>query len=242
MDLLLDPTIWASFLTLTLMEIVLGIDNVIFVSIVANKLPEAQRALGRTIGLAGALVMRIGLLFAITWLIGLTAVAFSAFGHEVSWRDIILFAGGLFLLTKATLEIHNTVEGEEHETAQTAVAAGFGVVVAQIMALDLVFSVDSILTAIGMVEHVEVMVAAVVVSIGVMMAAAGPIAAFIHQHPTAKMLALSFLLLIGIALIADSAGFHIPRGYLYAAIGFSVVVEFLNQLARRNRKKPDATS
>jgi len=242
MDLLLDPTIWASFLTLTLMEIVLGIDNVIFVSIVANKLPEAQRALGRTIGLAGALVMRIGLLFAITWLIGLTAVAFSAFGHEVSWRDIILFAGGLFLLTKATLEIHNTVEGDEHETAQTAVAAGFGVVVAQIMALDLVFSVDSILTAIGMVEHVEVMVAAVVVSIGVMMAAAGPIAAFIHQHPTAKMLALSFLLLIGIALIADSAGFHIPRGYLYAAIGFSVVVEFLNQLARRNRKKPDATS
>jgi len=237
-DLLLDPTIWASFLTLTLMEIVLGIDNVIFVSIVANRLPESQRALGRTIGLVGALVMRIALLFAITWLIGLTAVAFSVLGQDVSWRDLILMAGGVFLLTKATLEIHKSVEGEEESAGPGSVAAaGFGVVVAQIMALDLVFSVDSILTAIGMVEHVEVMVAAVMVSIGVMILAAGPIAEFIHRHPTAKMLALSFLLLIGVALVADGLHFHIPRGYLYAAIGFSVMVEVLNQLARRKHRK-----
>lgn len=240
MDLLLEPTIWASFLTLTLMEIVLGIDNVIFVSIIANKLPEERRALGRTIGLAGALIMRIGLLFAITWLIGLTAVAFEVFGHPVSWRDMILFAGGGFLMAKATLEIHNVVEGEGHgpegaSKAGAAVTVGFGAIVAQIIALDLVFSVDSILTAVGMVEHVEVMVAAVIVSIGVMMAASGPIAGFIHKHPTAKMLALSFLLLIGVALIADALSFHIPRGYLYAAIGFSVLVEALNQLARRKR-------
>lgn len=238
MDLLLDPAIWASFLTLTLMEIVLGIDNVIFVSILANRLPESQRPLGRTVGLAGALVMRIALLFAITWLIGLTAAAFSVMGHDVSWRDLILMAGGVFLLTKATLEIHKAVEGEEEElSAGTAAVAGFGVVVAQIMALDLVFSVDSILTAVGMVEHVEVMIAAVIISIAVMMAAAGPIADFIHRHPTAKMLALSFLMLIGVALVADGLHFHIPRGYLYAAIGFSVLVEALNQMARRKRRK-----
>lgn len=237
MDLLLDPTIWASFVTLTLMEVVLGIDNVIFVSIIANKLPERDRALGRTIGLVGALVLRIGLLFAITWLIGLTAVAFQLFDYQISWRDLILMAGGVFLITKATLEIHKAVEnGEDPEAAvDGSVVAGFGLVIAQIMALDLVFSVDSILTAIGMVEHVEVMVAAVVVSIGVMMVAAGPIADFIHKHPTSKMLALAFLLMIGVALVADGLQFHIPRGYLYAAIGFSVMVEGLNQLARRRR-------
>lgn len=238
MDLLTDPTVWASFLTLTLMEIVLGIDNIIFVSIVANRLPEHQRAMGRTVGLAGALVMRIGLLFAITWLIGLTAVAFSVLGQEVSWRDMILIAGGLFLLAKATLEIHKAVEGDEADKGPGNIAgAGLGLVIAQIMALDMVFSVDSILTAIGMVDHVEVMIAAVIVSIAVMMAAAAPIADFIHKHPTSKMLALSFLMLIGVALIADGLHFHIPRGYLYAAIGFSVVVEALNQLARRNRRK-----
>jgi predicted tellurium resistance membrane protein TerC len=238
MDLLLDPAIWASFLTLTLMEVVLGIDNIIFISIIANRLPEAQRQLGRMIGLAGALVMRIALLFAITWLIGLTAAAFSLLGHEVSWRDLILIAGGVFLLTKATLEIHKAVEGDEEDQGPGGLAvAGFGVVVAQIMALDLVFSVDSILTAVGMVEHVEVMIAAVIVSIAVMMAAAAPIADFIHRHPTAKMLALSFLMLIGIALVADGLQFHIPRGYLYAAIGFSVAVEALNQMARRRRRK-----
>jgi predicted tellurium resistance membrane protein TerC len=239
MDLLADPTVWASFLTLTLMEIVLGIDNVIFVSIVANRLPESQRAMGRTVGLAGALVMRIGLLFGITWLIGLTASAFSVMGHDVSWRDMILMAGGVFLLTKATLEIHKSVEGEEDELAPSSkvAGAGLGIVIAQIMALDMVFSVDSILTAIGMVDDVEVMIAAVVVSIGVMMAASGPIADFIHKHPTSKMLALSFLMLIGVALVADGLSFHIPRGYLYAAIGFSVAVEALNQLARRNRRK-----
>lgn len=238
MELLSDPRIWASFLTLTLMEIVLGIDNVIFVSIVANKLPEHRRALGRSIGLVGALVARIGLLFGITWLIGLTAVAFTAFDHAVSWRDIILFAGGVFLLTKATLEIHNAVEGEGHDApgGAGAATAGMGLIVAQIIALDLVFSVDSILTAIGMVDDVEVMVAAVVVSIGVMLVAAGPIADFIHRHPTAKMLALSFLMLIGVALVADAMRFHIDRGYLYAAIGFSAAVEVLNQLARRRRR------
>lgn len=238
MDLLMDPTVWASFLTLTLMEIVLGIDNIIFVSIVANRLPEHQRALGRTVGLAGALVMRIGLLFAITWLIGLTAIAFTVLGQEISWRDMILMAGGLFLLTKATLEIHKAVEGDKEDQGPGKIAgAGLGLVIAQIMALDMVFSVDSILTAIGMVDHVEVMVAAVIVSIAVMMAAAAPIADFIHKHPTSKMLALSFLMLIGVALVADGLNFHIPRGYLYAAIGFSVLVEALNQLARRNRRK-----
>lgn len=238
MDLLADPTVWASFLTLTLMEIVLGIDNVIFVSIVANRLPEHQRAMGRTVGLAGALVMRIGLLFAITWLIGLTAIAFTIMGQEISWRDMILLAGGLFLLTKATLEIHKAVEGDEEDQGPGKIAgAGLGLVIAQIMALDMVFSVDSILTAIGMVDHVEVMIAAVIVSIAVMMAAAAPIADFIHKHPTSKMLALSFLMLIGVALVADGLNFHIPRGYLYAAIGFSVAVEALNQLARRNRRK-----
>lgn len=238
MDLLMDPTVWASFVTLTLMEIVLGIDNIIFVSIVANRLPEHQRALGRTVGLAGALVMRIGLLFAITWLIGLTAIAFTVMGQEISWRDMILMAGGLFLLTKATLEIHKAVEGDEEDQGPGKIAgAGLGLVIAQIMALDMVFSVDSILTAIGMVDHVEVMIAAVIVSIAVMMAAAAPIADFIHKHPTSKMLALSFLMLIGVALVADGLNFHIPRGYLYAAIGFSVAVEALNQLARRNRRK-----
>jgi predicted tellurium resistance membrane protein TerC len=238
MDLLADPTVWASFLTLTLMEIVLGIDNVVFVSIIANRLPEHQRAMGRTIGLAGALVMRIALLFAITWVIGLTAVAFTAFGAELSWRDLILMAGGAFLLAKATLEIHKSVEGDEEDQGpKAAISAGFTSVILQIMALDMVFSVDSILTAIGMVEHIEVMIAAVIVSIIVMMAAAGVISEFIHKHPTAKMLALSFLMLIGVALVADGLNFHIPRGYLYAAIGFAVAVEALNQLARRNRRK-----
>lgn len=238
MAFLFDPNIWASFLTLTLMEIVLGIDNVIFVSIVANRLPEERRGFGRTVGLLGALVLRIALLFGITWLIGLTAKAFVVFGHGVSWRDLILMAGGLFLLIKATLEIHNTVEGEGHgpEDGTAVATAGLGVVIAQIIALDMVFSVDSILTAIGMVDHVGVMIAAVVVSIGAMMLASKPIADFIHRHPTAKMLALSFLLLIGVALVADSLQFHIPRGYLYAAIGFSVGVEFLNQLARRRQR------
>jgi len=238
MDFLLDPQIWASFLTLTLMEVVLGIDNVIFVSIVANRLPPEKRAFGRMVGLSGALVMRIALLFAITWLIGLTAVAFTAFGFEASWRDVILMAGGIFLLIKATLEIHNSVEGDGHgpEGVAGVAVAGMGMVIAQIIALDLVFSVDSILTAIGMVDDVRVMIAAVVVSIIVMMIASRPIADFIHRHPTAKMLALSFLLLIGVALIADAMHFHIPRGYLYAAIGFSVVVEALNQMARRKSK------
>ncbi|NQW10358.1 MAG: TerC family protein [Alphaproteobacteria bacterium] len=238
MDLLFEPTIWASFLTLTLMEIVLGIDNVIFVSIIAEKLPERKRALGRTIGLGGALVLRIGLLFAITWVIGLTAVAFQVFDHAFSWRDLILMAGGAFLIAKATLEIHKSVEVEvESGTgAVNPVVAGFGLVIAQIMALDLVFSVDSILTAVGMVEHVEVMIAAVVTSIGVMIVAAGPIAGFIRKHPTSKMLALAFLLMIGVALVADGLQFHIPRGYLYAAISFSVLVEALNQLARRRRR------
>lgn len=238
MDFLLDPTVWASFLTLTLMEIVLGIDNVIFVSIVANRLPAERRGFGRMVGLSGALVMRIALLFGITWLIGLTAVAFEVMGFQASWRDIILMAGGIFLLVKATLEIHNTVEGEDHGPTGEGGAggAGMGMVIAQIIALDMVFSIDSILTAVGMVDDVRVMIAAVVVSIAVMMIASKPIADFIHRHPTAKMLALSFLLLIGVALVADALHFHIPRGYLYAAIGFSVVVEALNQMARGKRK------
>lgn len=237
MDMLLDPHIWASFLTLTLMEVVLGIDNIIFISIVANRLPPEHRNAGRLIGLALALVMRIALLFAITWLIGLTAAAFTVMEHTVSWRDLILLGGGAFLMAKAVLEIHKAVEGEPEDAGPAAgvATAGLALVIGQIVLIDLVFSVDSILTAVGMVREIEVMIAAVVVSIAVMMLASKPISDFIHAHPTAKMLALSFLMVIGVALIADGMQFHIPRGYLYAAIVFSIVVEALNQLARRRR-------
>jgi predicted tellurium resistance membrane protein TerC len=238
LDLLTDPNAWASLVTLTALEIVLGIDNVIFISIVAARLPADQRDRARVLGLAGALVMRLLLLAAIAWIASLTQPVFSAAGLDVSWRDIILLAGGLFLLAKATVEIHHTVEGAaEHEADRRP--ARFATVVAQIMLLDLVFSLDSIITAVGMASELAIMIAAVVIAMAIMLVASAPVSAFIHRHPTAKMLALSFLLLVGIALVGDGLHFHIPRGYLYFAIAFSAGVEALNLTAavRRRRRR-----
>lgn len=235
-DWVADPTIWASLLTLTALEIVLGIDNVIFISILVARLPEARADRARQIGLGLALVFRIILLMMLTWLIGLTTPLFSVAGHGVSWRDIILIGGGLFLLVKGTLEIHGEIEGHHRQGAGTATAA-FGTIILQIVSIDLVFSIDSIVTAIGMAEHIEVMIAAVVIAMAVMYAASGPVSDFIKHHPTTKMLALAFLLLIGVALIADGIGFHIPRGYIYFAIAFAAGVEFINVLARRRRER-----
>ncbi len=239
MELLYDPNVWAAFVTLTAMEIVLGIDNIVFISVIVNKLPPEQAERARKIGLALALVFRIILLMFLTWIIGLKAEVFSAFGQAFSWRDIILIAGGLFLLYKGTAEIHEEIEGEtEEEEAGKLASAAFATIVGQIIIVDMVFSVDSIVTAIGMAEDVEVMIAAVIIAIGVMYVASGAIADFIRRHPTTKMLALSFLLLIGVSLVADGLGFHIPRGYIYAAMGFSVLVETINVMAsRKGRKK-----
>ena len=231
-----DPTIWASLLTLTLLEIVLGIDNVIFVSIVANRLPKAQRPNARRIGLGAALALRLIFLSMIAWIVGLTEPIVNILNQDVSWRDLILIAGGLFLIYKGTSEIHGAVEGEvEHEAGGATVS--FAAIVGQIIVLDLVFSIDSVVTAVGMAEHLWVMIVAVVLAMVVMVSASGPISRFISAHPTAKMLALSFLLLVGMALIADGLHFHVPRGYLYCAVGFSVI-EALNMLAKRKRKVP----
>ena len=232
-----DPTIWASLLTLTLLEIVLGIDNVIFVSIVANRLPKAQRPNARRIGLGAALALRLIFLSMIAWIVGLTEPIVNILNQDVSWRDLILIGGGLFLIYKGTSEIHGAVEGEvEHEAGGATVS--FAAIVGQIIVLDLVFSIDSVVTAVGMAEHLWVMIVAVVLAMVVMVSASGPISRFISAHPTAKMLALSFLLLVGMALIADGLHFHVPRGYLYCAVGFSVIVEALNMLAKRKRKVP----
>jgi predicted tellurium resistance membrane protein TerC len=235
MDWLANPDIWASLLTLTLMEIVLGIDNVIFIALLVSRLPEHQQARARTLGLGAALIMRVILLFGIVWLTRLVEPLFSVMDNDISWRDIILIAGGIFLVVKATTEIHHTIEGEETER-KVGVKAAFGMTIVQIMLLDIVFSFDSVLTAIGMAQHIEIMITAVVIAIGVMLFASGPISNFIHKHPTTKMLALSFLLMIGMALIADGFDFHLPRGYIYAAIGFSVLVEVLNLSMQRKRR------
>ena len=231
-ELLTDPAAWASLVTLALLEIVLGVDNVIFLSIVSSRLPVHQQAKARRIGLLLALAGRIILLFAISWIIGLTKPFAEIFGHEISWRDIILAAGGLFLLVKATSEIHHMLEGGGGGHGKPG-AALFATVLVQIFLLDLVFSLDSVLTAVGMAEHIEVMVTAIVIAIGVMMLAAEPMSAFVEKHPTVKMLALSFLLLIGIALVAEAVEFHIPRGFLYFGIAFATGVEILNLLVRR---------
>ncbi|RMF08803.1 MAG: TerC family protein [Alphaproteobacteria bacterium] len=237
MQWLYDPAIWASFVTLTVMEVVLGIDNIVFISVIVSRLRNTVRKRARQVGLGLALIFRIALLFAITWIIGLTEPLFELLGQSVSWRDIILIAGGLFLLFKATREIHKGIEGEaEDEGTPSAGEALFGVIV-QIALLDLVFSIDSIVTAIGIADHVEVMIAAVVISMFVMYMASEPIAGFIERHPTTKMLALSFLILIGAALVADGLEFHIPRGYIYFAMAFSAGVETINVLARNMRKK-----
>ncbi|WP_346915192.1 TerC family protein [uncultured Roseibium sp.] len=236
-----DPQIWASLVTLTVMEIVLGIDNIVFISVVVSRLPAHFANRARRIGLALALIFRIILLSILTWLVGLTAPLFDVGGHAFSWRDAILIGGGLFLLVKATHEIHKGIEGDEEEEGMTGtVGTSFAAVIAQIVVIDMVFSVDSIITAIGMAQHIEVMVAAVVIAMAVMYLASGPVAEFIKKHPTTKMLALSFLLLIGVALVADGLGFHIPRGYIYFAMAFSAGVEVVNVLAHNRRRKNKA--
>jgi predicted tellurium resistance membrane protein TerC len=235
-----DPQIWASLLTLTVLEIVLGIDNIIFLSIVSSRLPEAEAARARRLGLLAALLMRVALLAGIAWIVGLSAPIARIFGFALSWRDVLMLGGGLFLLTKGTYEIHHSVEGEEE--AHGGAAVNFAGAIAQIMLLDVVFSLDSVITAVGMAEHLPVMVAAVTVAMAIMLLASGPVSAFIERHPTVKMLALSFLLLVGVALVADGLHFHIPRGYLYFAIAFSIGVESLNQIAARRRRARAARS
>jgi len=233
---LTSPQTWIALVTLTSLEIVLGVDNVIFVSILAGKLPAAQQPRARRLGLFLAMFMRIALLFSITWLIRLTAPLFAIAGHEFSGRDLILLAGGLFLIGKATYEIHDKLEGAEgHSSAR--VAASFGAVIVQVMLLDIVFSLDSVITAVGMANDLAVMVTAVVIAVGVMMWSAGAISGFVDRHPTVKILALSFLLLIGVSLMADGLHQHIPKGYIYFAMAFSVFVEMVN-LRVRSRTKP----
>lgn len=233
-----DPTAWVALLTLIVLEVVLGIDNLIFISILTNKLPEAQRARARRLGISAALIMRLVLLATISIIVQLTTPVFTAFGHGFSWRDLILIAGGLFLVWKATKEIHHTVDLEDHQdtmmgdTLQLSLAGA----IFQILLLDLVFSIDSIITAVGMTDEIAIMYIAVIVAVSVMMLAAGPLAEFIAKNPSIVMLALSFLLMIGMTLIADGMGFHVPKGYIYAAMGFSALVEGLNMLARRRRK------
>ena len=231
-----DPNVWIAFLTLSLLELVLGIDNVIFVSILSGKLPERDQPRARFIGLSLALVMRVVLLFSLTWVMGLVEPLFTIFGQHVSGRDLILLVGGLFLIFKSTHEIHGSLEGSEGE-ASRRVYAGFAGVIVQIMLLDIVFSLDSVITAVGMVDNVWIMIAAVVVSIVAMMIFAGSIGAFVQRHPTIKMLALSFLLMIGATLIAEGLEFHIPKGYIYFAMAFSVFVEMLN-IRLRKRSEP----
>jgi len=241
LEILADPNIWLSLATLTLLEIVLGIDNLIFVAVVAERLPPHQRALARRIGLSLALLMRVGLLFSISWLVSLTAPVLHLWNLSLSWRDIILIGGGLFLLFKATMEIHEQLEGEEqHATEGKAVAATLGGTIVQIIMLDLVFSFDSVITAVGMSDQLVVMIAAVVLAMIVMLLAAAPLSGFVHAHPTILMLSLAFLIMIGTSLIADGLGFHIPKGYLYTAIAFSLGVEALNQMYRRRRQKRTA--
>ena len=240
MDWLTDPHIWASFITLSALEIVLGIDNVVFISLMVSRLPPGQRLMARRIGLSLALVFRVIMLGGIAWVIHLTRPIFSLAGYDFSWRDLILIAGGLFLLVKGTREIHQDIEGDEEEGGPTPVAGTMISAILQIAVIDLIFSVDSIITAVGMADHVEVMIAAVAVAILVMYFASEPVAAFIERHPTTKMLALAFLLLIGAALVADGMHFHIPRGYIYFAMAFAAAVEVVNVIASRNRRRTAA--
>lgn len=232
-----DPQVWASFVTLTVLEIVLGIDNLVFLALIAGRLPARQQRRARQIGLALALGLRIGLLTTITWIMRLTAPLLSVGGLALSWRDLILIGGGLFLVYKGTTEIHDRLDGAAEAAAGGDGSTSLAGAVAQIALLDCVFSLDSVITAVGMASRLPVMLAAVVVSIGIMFVASGPVAGFVERHPTVKMLALSFLLLIGMTLIADGFGAEVPKGYVYAAIGFSGAVEALNQLAGRKRPK-----
>lgn len=237
MEFLTDPNLWIAFATLTVLELVLGIDNIIFISILAGKLPEEQQAKARFIGLSMALVMRVLLLLSLSWVMTLTTPLFAVWEHGVSGRDLILLIGGLFLIAKSTHEIHGSLEGEEgHKTKK--VYAGFASVIIQITLLDIVFSLDSVITAVGMVDNIYIMVAAVVISIIAMMLFANSIGSFVQRHPTIKMLALSFLLLIGVTLIAEGLHRHIPKGYIYFAMAFSVFVEILNMRLRPKSKDP----
>lgn len=242
MEALANPEIWIALATLTALELVLGIDNIIFISIVAARLPVEQQDHARRLGLGAALIMRLILLASIAWIVGLTQPIFTIFDHTVSWRDVIMLVGGLFLLAKGTWEIHHMMEGDDEERLASGATASFGGVITQIMILDIVFSLDSVITAVGMAQHLPVMIAAVVIAMGVMLVAAKPVGDFIHRHPTAKMLALSFLLLVGVALMADGLHFHIPRGYLYFAIAFSLLVEVLNLAAARRRRRAKAAA
>lgn len=241
-QLLMDPAAWAALVTLVVMEVVLGIDNLVFISILSNKLPEASRQKVRRLGIGLALIMRLALLSTIAWIVGLVQPAFSAFGHAFSWKDLILIAGGLFLVWKATKEIHHSTDpAPSHDLLdkKDVVINSVGAAVVQIVLLDIVFSIDSILTAVGMTEHLAIMVVAVVVAVGVMLVAADPLGEFINKNPSVVMLALGFLLMIGMVLIADGFGMHVPKGYIYAAMGFSAGVEALNMFARaRAAKRP----
>ncbi|CAM8663200.1 TerC Membrane protein TerC, possibly involved in tellurium resistance [Oxalobacteraceae bacterium] len=236
-DMLQDPNVWAAFLTLTALELVLGIDNVIFISILVGKLPPEKRELARRVGLFGAMFMRIGLLMMLAWLVGLTEPIITIMNQSLSGRDLVLLLGGLFLLWKSVGEIHETMEGS-HDSSGHPVTHKFSVVILQIMLIDIVFSLDSIITAIGMVEQISVMVAAVVVSVGLMMLFAKAIGEFVSAHPTIKMLALAFLVVIGVVLIAESLGHHVPKGYIYSAMAFSVAVEMLNLRMRKRSVRP----
>jgi predicted tellurium resistance membrane protein TerC len=235
--LLTSPEAWAALLTLTALEIVLGIDNVIFLSVIVSRIPEALARRARQIGLALALVFRILLLSLLVWLIGLTQAVLTFEGMAFSWRDIILIGGGLFLIAKATHEIHTEVEAGDEEGTQSPRGSAFFWVIVQIIVIDMVFSLDSIITAIGMAQDLAIMIAAVIIACVIMYVSSGPVARFVAEHPTTKMLALAFLVLIGVALVADGFQFHIPRGYIYFAIAFSAAVEFFNVLAKRNRRK-----
>jgi predicted tellurium resistance membrane protein TerC len=237
LELLSDPQIWLAFLTLTALELVLGIDNVIFISILVDKLPPHQRETARRIGLFAAMFMRIGLLLVLAWIVGLKETLFTVFGQAFSGRDIVLLLGGLFLIWKSVGEIHESIEGA-HQVQKNIVHASFGSIIIQIMLVDMVFSLDSIITAVGMVDHIGVMVAAVLVSVALMMLFAGPIGRFVSAHPTVKMLALAFLVAIGVVLIAESFGTHVPKGYIYTAMLFSVLVEMLNLRMRKRSSRP----
>ncbi len=237
MDWLTDPNVWIGLLTLTVLEVVLGIDNIIFISILSGRLPPADQPRARQLGLGGAFVTRVLLLMSIAWLVRLTRPLFSVLGHGFSGRDLILLVGGLFLIAKATYEIHGKLEGEEHTSEERGNARSLWAVVTQIMLIDIIFSLDSVITAVGMVDSVVIMIAANVIALGIMLASAGPIARFVDMHPTIKMLALAFLVLIGTQLVAESLGTHIPKGYTYFAMAFSVSVEMLNLKMRARAAK-----